>query len=471
MAYRASWSMVYFCAFVAFLSSSPGLAAQTIEIEINNTPDDRDDYLGWTPVRGRIRQVGGMNSLPVTLESTKRDPAKLNGEVQFAGHTADPLTPTTFEPAPTLTIELPADGVWKGFWVAGKESSADGKDVQIIVKDGMGTVLKQHPLMVRVRKDAETLTELEVTRFLETLAQLHDVANGGINSKFVKYVKAHEEAFSAGIHQSPGFTPWHRAFLLSLERELQSIDPRVALPYWKFDAPAPKLFSRKFLGVVTNTSSLVEFESTNPINGWSMPSVNDIISMPDLVTIPPSTQPMVRGQNGSTFAPDVDPDSVADAGSYSTMRFRLENNYHNEAHNHIGGWLASGSSPRDPLFFLLHNNVDRAWAQWQKARSKFDPDGVDQTSYSHLGSYPGPGVPNRQHAGNYANDSLWPWNGSGGNQGTSDPGDDWPNFSFPITPPIANHGPDNKIKNFIDYLDVNGRSAAHNVSYDTVRFK
>ena len=48
----------------------------------------------------------------------------------------------------------------------------------------------------------------------------------------------------------PRFLPWHRAYLLDLERELQAIDPSVALPYWRFDQPAPNLFTPEFLGVV-----------------------------------------------------------------------------------------------------------------------------------------------------------------------------------------------------------------------------
>jgi tyrosinase len=39
----------------------------------------------------------------------------------------------------------------------------------------------------------------------------------------------------AQAHGDRGFLPWHRAYLLDLERELQGIDPQVTLPYWRFD--------------------------------------------------------------------------------------------------------------------------------------------------------------------------------------------------------------------------------------------
>jgi tyrosinase len=261
--------------------------------------------------------------------------------------------------------------------------------------------------------------------------------------------------------------------LLSFERELQSFDPTVSLPYWRFDTKAPKLFSRKFLGVVTATSSVVQFDQNNPIRKWAMPSESAMAAMPDLATIPVSTEQMVRARNAAADndIPDVDFQSVMDATNHTAMRYALENNYHNEAHNHINGWLATGASPRDPSFFLLHANVDRAWAAWQKDKNLFDPDGVDSLSYSPLGNYPGPANPNRRHYGIYVKDTVWPWNGKGGDQGTADSLDDWPNYSFPMPAAFDNHGPADQVMNLIDYLDVRGKGTPHGYSYDEIPYK
>src|SRR5262245_48374377 len=149
------------------------LGQATIELEINNTSADTDDYIGWTPVRGQIRQVNGTTDLAVVLESTQPDPKLKSGEVAFGPFTAAPPTPATWNPQASLNITLPANGTPKGFWVAGKVASSDGKDVRILVKDAKNNVLKQHPVMVRVRKNAESLTDLEVKRFLDALAWMH----------------------------------------------------------------------------------------------------------------------------------------------------------------------------------------------------------------------------------------------------------------------------------------------------------
>jgi tyrosinase len=42
----------------------------------------------------------------------------------------------------------------------------------------------------------------------------------------------------------------------------------------------------------------------------------------------------------------------------------LEGNAHNNVHNNIGGWMPTASSPRDPIFFMHHCNIDRIWAVW-----------------------------------------------------------------------------------------------------------
>ena len=44
--------------------------------------------------------------------------------------------------------------------------------------------------------------------------------------------------------------PWHRLYLLDLERQLQAVRPAVTLPYWQFDQAAPNLFTEDFMGAM-----------------------------------------------------------------------------------------------------------------------------------------------------------------------------------------------------------------------------
>jgi len=259
--------------FGLLLTAASAASAQQVAIEIHETPSDQDDYLCWSPVKARARLIKPADQpVLVTLKSLS-DPN--GGAAQFQTDPGTRPTDQTYQPQPTIDLMLPGDGSWKLFWVMGSRASAGAKDLRIAAVDGSGTETGSLRVMVRVRKDAEKLALQEISQFLDAVAQLHDKPNGMANSKIVKYVQSHDEAFALGIHDAPFglplFVAWHRAFLLSFERELQAIDPRVTIPYWRFDRPAPKLFGIDFLGSVFPGSTLVQFAVTNPLFGWQMP--------------------------------------------------------------------------------------------------------------------------------------------------------------------------------------------------------
>ena len=80
-----------------------------------------------------------------------------------------------------------------------------------------------HPTMVRVRKNANRLTTAERDRFLRALATL----NGSGIGRFTEFRDMHVGgAPDSEAHGGSGFLPWHRIYLLDLERELQAIDAR-----------------------------------------------------------------------------------------------------------------------------------------------------------------------------------------------------------------------------------------------------
>lgn len=255
---------------------------------------------------------------------------------------------------------------------------------------------------------------------------------------------------------------------MSLERELQSIDARVSLPYWRFDRPAPKLFSPDFLGAVGKKWQPgpiyeVVFSTTNPLHDLSMGEAEG---------------PIKRARNGDTSAPvgstilqDIlDNDQL---NFYEGFNGTLEFNYHNRPHGEINGWMGSASSPRDPLFYLLHANVDRAWAQWQSRHNKHIFEQNDGSIYSAVGSYPGVSVPERFRKGSYAQDVMWPWNGSEGGQSTpNDEMDDWPSFNFKLPAPRSSQSLVDPFRpaDQLDYLNYQGKSLPLGACYDDLKF-
>ena len=89
------------------------------------------------------------------------------------------------------------------------------------------------------------------------------------------------------------------------------------------------------------------------------------------------------------------PNAVFDTGGDTGGFDEMEGDPHGLAHTSFDGWLASAATaPRDPVFFLLHCNVDRLWARWQWLNDRFD--GTRANTFFFRGSATSqPGHPDR----------------------------------------------------------------------------
>ena len=115
----------------------------------------------------------------------------------------------------------------------------------------------------------------------------------------------------------------------------------------------------------------------------------------------------------------------------------MEGDPHGAAHVSFEGQIADiGRAPADPLFFLLHANVDRLWAKWQWLQDRAEAD--DGRTYHKQGFGPNNPDPRRANAdriGNYLDDALWPWCGLVGDpRPRTAPGTYFPSISVPARP-------------------------------------
>ena len=292
--------------------------------------------------------------------------------------------------------------------------------------------------MVRVRKNANTLTPGERDRFVSAFAQLNNQGAG----RFTDFRDMHTNVSSPQAHGAPGFLPWHRAYLLDLERELQAIDPSVSLPYWRFDQPAPNIFTQNFLGV-SNALGTVQFSATNPLQFWTTDGVQGINRRPFFTTA--AAPPGLR----------TEAQTLALGTQYPAFR-TLEGNPHGSAHTSFGGSISSiGTAARDPLFFLLHCNVDRLWAKWQRQNGRFDP--AQAASYDS-----NPGNP----IGHNLPDTMWPWNGiTGAPRPPTAPGG-----AMAASPCVSAPGPTPRVRSSLDYQGSVNAGSRLGFDYDDVRF-
>ena len=393
-------------------------------------------FLTWTPVAARARVVNPVGTAPVqiTLDCARTGN---RGLLRFA-------KTRTHLGTPKLKLKLPANGKPVRFFVAGEFGSPSvnlGDAVILARRSGSQVILGKKRCTVRVRKSAEALTPAERDRFLAALATL----NGGGAGRFTDFRDMHVLAASPEEHGNMGFLPWHRAYLLDLERELQAIDPSVALPYWRFDVPAPKLFTREFMGVPDSVGS-VQFSAGHPFGTWRTDGVLGITRVGSFGGSPPSLR---------TEAQTIALGGAAPTASYGSFAI-MEGNPHGWAHGNFSGFISSiPTAPRDPLFFLLHANVDRLWAKWQWFHKRMSL--ADPLAFAAA-------VPNR--IGHRLPDTMWPWNGI-----TTPPRPSTaPGGAFPASPSTTVPGATPTVGSMLDFQGVAG-SAPLGFAYDDVPFE
>ncbi len=442
------------------------LALPQVEIRINELSTDpanqednpADDYITWAPTFARARlsvPMGGNVTTVLTNDTAGAIPG--GGDVQFAAN-QNPWPANTTATNNTLTLSLPANGAWVPFVIAGKFGTPSTNDKDTIIQAHLntsgGSVIGTKALMVRVRKNGNSLQPSERSRFLFAWRTFRNQ----LGDNYVLFQEMHRLASTAGDegHVQPAFLTWHRAMLLHVERELQKIDPTVALHYWDWDAAAPNVFHQDFMGAPDTTVgsfNIAEpiFAPTNPLNGWN-------------TDLPFSSGELRRSGADHTLAPVagyfkpldhlVDP-SLVDRLNYgprsssTSFSSEVEQLSHNPAH----GWpCGSGHvtnpvrSAADPLFYLLHSQIDREWAYWQRAQNRHGVIVANALTfpapahYDNNGNWNDPGVVTWQK-GSFLEDGMWPWDGtSGGPAGRAQrpvnqaPG---PGMNIPLSQPVV----------------------------------
>lgn len=402
-----------------------------VELQINNSVSPGARFVSWapSPCRVRVTDPSGAAS-PVVKVRINGVSAASAGAVVFRKSTTGLFSTS-------LTLPVPVNGTSVPFFVAGKfgRPSVSNGDVKIEARTG-STLVGAVKVMVRVRKNANTLTPAERDRLVSAFAQLNNQGTG----RFTDFRDMHTNVSSPQAHGAPGFLPWHRAYLLDLERELQALDPSVSLPYWRFDQPSPNIFTLDFFGV-SDPIGTVQFSPTNPLQFWKTDGVQGINRRPFFNTAAAPPGLFTEAQ------------TLALGTQYPAFR-SMEGNPHGSAHTSFGGSISSiNMAARDPLFFLLHCNVDRLWAKWQRQNDRFNP--AQAAAYDS-----NPGNP----VGHNLPDTMWPWNGiTGPPRPPTAPGG-----AMAASPCVSAPGPLPRVRDSLDYQGRVNSVSRMGFDYDDV---
>lgn len=213
-----------------------------------------------------------------------------------------------------------------------------------------------------IREDQATLSPTKQAAFRNAVLQL---VNEG---KYLELIQHHMN-MAHNMHGSMGevglyrFLGWHRRYLLEFERELQRADAvlrpgttdKLGIPYWRWQDPFP--------------TWLVDFlPAKDPVTGLQPPGRQN------------STSPHWINANDIDIIVNqfsIQDTGLADENDYTKFTWGIEGwgmrpdetalPAHNHGHAWIGGIMNhTRKSPTDPMFWLLHAEVDRLWQIWRQ---------------------------------------------------------------------------------------------------------
>lgn len=180
------------------------------------------------------------------------------------------------------------------------------------------------------------------------------------------------------------FLPWHRAYVLMMERIVRQLSGYAgfAMPYWDWNTNprVPDAFLEPGTANAPNPLNLTEPDRY----------MTGTMSLPPRIVGNARIETVLNNPSFRAFASGV---PVGDTGEQDSLDLptwlevrgtdgALETNPHNPVHVMVGsgidengvaiqrpdggGVMVTGFSPLDPLFWMHHCNIDRLWAIWNR---------------------------------------------------------------------------------------------------------
>jgi tyrosinase len=259
-----------------------------------------------------------------------------------------------------------------------QSSSSAQPVIPAVTPDAQQTTSSASP---RVRKNIYSLSPDELQRLSNSINTIR--SNGTYQDFMTRHMQAMMTQTPANdpstdrnaAHRGPAFLPWHRAFLYEFENALRTVDPSVTVPYWSFEQePAgqiPRVFTAEYFGSDGN-QAVGDVVTNGPFMNWRIVRRvgRDPLGQPSL---PNAGDVNAALQQANYDAAPYDESSI---GFRSQMEGWTGNNgpwgIHNRVHAYTGGDMLpetsmTGNALNDPVFWIVHANIDRLWLQWQQS--------------------------------------------------------------------------------------------------------
>jgi tyrosinase len=181
--------------------------------------------------------------------------------------------------------------------------------------------------LLRSRVDHRSLSAQARQQFNDAVQHAHgDGSYQGLAA--VHSDMSHRMHSMSGAVGTQRFLPWHRIYTLKMEDLLRSKKPSLTIPYWNYAEDSQR---------------------------------------PDWVWKPPQVSRRTPGAAGGSLPSKTTVDNlVYNTSGYTDFTEGVEFDAHNQVHNWCNGTISTpATAAKDPIFWLLHSNVDRMWDLWQ----------------------------------------------------------------------------------------------------------
>ena len=237
-----------------------------------------------------------------------------------------------------------------------------------------------------IRRNVAHVSAAERQRLRDAIIELNSRKYLDNVSKWVKQDEIHQ---ATHVHGGPAFIPWHRELCNRFELLLREVDAKLSLHYWDWTED-PRQAS-------DGAGGKIDLLMPNFMGTPSGPVGVPFTGFPPFDRKVKSFSPAIVGD--STIIDSTN--GVAQEDQWKTFRETLEP-VHDTIHSYIGGSIGNPHTAfEDPFVFLLHSNVDRLWAMWQRVSGqqwRLDPAQVYGKESSHSS----------------INEDLEPWAGKSG---------------------------------------------------------
>jgi hypothetical protein len=252
-----------------------------------------------------------------------------------------------------------------------------------------------------IRRNVAKVSQQESDRLVRAILELDKRKYWDLVSYWDKQDQIHQ---ATHVHGGPAFVPWHRELINRFEALLREVDPDVSLHYWDWTTDPrnspdgsggfTNLFTtgpNGFMGSATGRAGapLDTLDNNNNLTG-SRDQTGNPADPPQVIERFVAQRFSIGGRPNvpTDMAILATGNNLPNAQQWPAFRVALED-AHDISHVYIGGTIGNPHRAfEDPFVFILHSNVDRLWAMWQRAPGRewrLDPNQVYGNESSSTG--------------------------------------------------------------------------------------